>query len=141
MKGTLNVLKSCSKAPSVQRVVLTSSMAAVAYNAKPRTPDVVVDESWFSDPDLCRQTNVRILSSLVKLSHVLFSTGAEMINMSEISQNALFTTPLKVISPILYFWLLTQTSWLVGVVVPLHFVTSQWLLLRHQFGSGFLFHP
>ncbi|KAF8041190.1 hypothetical protein BT93_B3195 [Corymbia citriodora subsp. variegata] len=58
VKGTLNVLKSCSKAPSVQRVVLTSSMAAVAYNGKPRTPDVVVDESWFSDPELCRQTNM-----------------------------------------------------------------------------------
>lgn len=57
VKGTLNVLKSCSKAPSLQRVVLTSSMAAVAYNRQPRTPEVVVDESWFSDPDLCRQTN------------------------------------------------------------------------------------
>ncbi|KAI3419101.1 Epimerase domain-containing protein [Psidium guajava] len=58
VKGTLNVLKSCSKTPSVQRVVLTSSMAAVVYNGRPRTPDVVADESWFSDPDLCRQTNM-----------------------------------------------------------------------------------
>lgn len=58
MKGTLNVLKSCVKSPSLKRVVLTSSIAAVAYNGKPRTPDVVVDETWFTDPDFCAQSNV-----------------------------------------------------------------------------------
>ncbi|CAN0901783.1 Phenylacetaldehyde reductase [Linum grandiflorum] len=52
LKGTLNVLNSCAKTPSIKRVVLTSSIAAVAYNGKPRTPDVVVDETWFSNPDL-----------------------------------------------------------------------------------------
>ncbi|MCI27978.1 cinnamoyl-CoA reductase 1-like, partial [Trifolium medium] len=40
LKGTLNVLNSCAKSPSLKRVVLTSSIAAVAYNGKPRTPDV-----------------------------------------------------------------------------------------------------
>ncbi|GMN26253.1 hypothetical protein TIFTF001_001237 [Ficus carica] len=56
LKGTLNVLKSCAKSPSVRRVVLTSSTAAVVVNGKPRTPDVVVDETWFSDPNFCRET-------------------------------------------------------------------------------------
>ncbi|WVY99745.1 hypothetical protein V8G54_025815 [Vigna mungo] len=56
VKGTLNVLKSCVKSPALKRVVLTSSIAAVAYNGKPRTPDVVVDETWFSDPDFCRES-------------------------------------------------------------------------------------
>ncbi|KAL5229307.1 hypothetical protein ABZP36_017572 [Zizania latifolia] len=51
VKGTLNVLGSCKKA-SIKRVVVTSSIAAVAYNGKPRTPDVVVDETWFSVPEL-----------------------------------------------------------------------------------------
>ncbi|KAG8370976.1 hypothetical protein BUALT_Bualt13G0039200 [Buddleja alternifolia] len=55
LKGTLNVLGSCAKTPSVKRVVLTSSMAAVAFNSKPRTPDVVVDDTWWSDPELCKQ--------------------------------------------------------------------------------------
>ncbi|GMN26271.1 hypothetical protein TIFTF001_001234 [Ficus carica] len=55
VKGTLNVLNSCAKSPSVKRVVLTSSIAAVAYNGKPRTPDVIVDETWFSNPDICRE--------------------------------------------------------------------------------------
>jgi nucleoside-diphosphate-sugar epimerase len=58
VKGTLNVLGSCARHPSIKRVVLTSSMAAVAYNRKPRTPDVVVDETWFSDPELCRESKV-----------------------------------------------------------------------------------
>ncbi|XP_062173274.1 phenylacetaldehyde reductase-like [Alnus glutinosa] len=57
IKGTLNVLNSCAKSPSVKRVVLTSSIAAVAYNGRPRTPDVVVDETWFSDPEVCKQAN------------------------------------------------------------------------------------
>ncbi|KAL4364226.1 hypothetical protein GQ457_04G033000 [Hibiscus cannabinus] len=49
IKGTLNVLKSCAKVPSIKRVVMTASIASVLYNGKPLTPDVVVDETWFSD--------------------------------------------------------------------------------------------
>ena len=58
LKGTLNVLNSVAKASSVKRVVLTSSMAAVSYNTKPQTPQTIVDESWFSDPDMCRDQEV-----------------------------------------------------------------------------------
>uniref|UniRef100_A0A453J6F8 3-beta hydroxysteroid dehydrogenase/isomerase domain-containing protein n=2 Tax=Aegilops tauschii TaxID=37682 RepID=A0A453J6F8_AEGTS len=54
VSGTLNVLRSCKKA-SVKRVVITSSMAAVTFNGKPRTPDVIVDETWFSVPELCEK--------------------------------------------------------------------------------------
>ncbi|MFQ6619778.1 hypothetical protein Gotur_000476 [Gossypium turneri] len=68
VKGTLNVLSSCAKTPSVKRVVLTSSIAAVAYNGKPRTADVVVDENWFSDPDYCKS---------LKLWYVVSKTMAE----------------------------------------------------------------
>lgn len=58
VKGTLNVLGSCARASTIKKVVLTSSMAAVAYNGKPRTPDVVVDETWWSHPDICREMKV-----------------------------------------------------------------------------------
>ncbi|KAJ8574465.1 hypothetical protein K7X08_026270 [Anisodus acutangulus] len=58
LKGTLNVLGSVAKTPSVRRVVLTSSIAAVAFNGKPRTPEVVVDETWWSDPDFCRESQL-----------------------------------------------------------------------------------
>ncbi|GAV65725.1 Epimerase domain-containing protein [Cephalotus follicularis] len=68
VKGTLNVLNSCAKASSVKRIILTSSIAAVAYNGKPRTQDVVVDETWFSNPEFCRES---------KLWYVLSKTLAE----------------------------------------------------------------
>ncbi|OEL20086.1 Cinnamoyl-CoA reductase 2 [Dichanthelium oligosanthes] len=54
VKGTLNVLGSCKKA-SIKKVVVTSSIAAVAYNGKPRTPEVIVDETWFTDPPICEK--------------------------------------------------------------------------------------
>ncbi|MED6172988.1 hypothetical protein PIB30_055171 [Stylosanthes scabra] len=53
VKGTLNVLQSCAKSPSVKRVILTSSISAVVFTDRPLNPDVVVDETWFSDPDIC----------------------------------------------------------------------------------------
>ncbi|XP_030443755.1 phenylacetaldehyde reductase-like isoform X1 [Syzygium oleosum] len=68
VKGTLNVLRSCAKVPSIKRVVLTSSMAAVVCNGKPLTSDVVVDETWFSDPAFCKES---------KLWYVLSKTLAE----------------------------------------------------------------
>ncbi|XP_050223635.2 phenylacetaldehyde reductase [Mercurialis annua] len=68
VKGTLNVLSSCAKTSSVKRVIVTSSIAAVAYNGKPRTPEVVVDETWFSDPEFCKQS---------KLWYVVSKTLAE----------------------------------------------------------------
>ena len=55
MKGTLNVLESCTKVPSIKRVVITSSMASVMFTAKPLKPDVVMDETWFSSPVLCEE--------------------------------------------------------------------------------------
>ncbi|KAJ0980958.1 hypothetical protein J5N97_009213 [Dioscorea zingiberensis] len=56
VKGTLNVLGSCAKISSIKKVVVTSSIAAVSYNERPRTPDVIVDETWFSSAELCERT-------------------------------------------------------------------------------------
>ncbi|WVZ00584.1 hypothetical protein V8G54_026653, partial [Vigna mungo] len=53
LKGTLNVLKSCVKSKTLKRVVVTSSIAAVSFNDRPKNPDVVVDETWYSDPEYC----------------------------------------------------------------------------------------
>ncbi|GJS45932.1 cinnamoyl-CoA reductase 1-like protein [Tanacetum coccineum] len=55
LKGTLKVLGSCSKASTVKRVVVTSSVAAVAYNGRPRILEVVEDETWFFDQDICSE--------------------------------------------------------------------------------------
>ncbi|KAL5708077.1 hypothetical protein ACHQM5_018912 [Ranunculus cassubicifolius] len=55
VKGTLNVLRSCAKTPSVKRVIVTSSTAAVIFAGKPLSPEVLVDETWFSDPKICEE--------------------------------------------------------------------------------------
>ncbi|KAK8621306.1 hypothetical protein V6N13_067744 [Hibiscus sabdariffa] len=68
LKGTLNVLRSCAKVPSIKRVVLTSSIGAVVFNGRPLGPDIVVDETWFSDPNYCEKS---------KLWYVLSKTLAE----------------------------------------------------------------
>lgn len=60
LKGTLNVLKSAAKVPSLKRVVLTSSMAAVMFPAKPLEFGDVMDETWFSDPETCEQKKVQV---------------------------------------------------------------------------------
>lgn len=54
VKGTLNVLSSCAKSPTVRRVVFTSSTAAVKNNGRPVTNETVVDETWFSTPEGCK---------------------------------------------------------------------------------------
>ncbi|XP_011078732.1 tetraketide alpha-pyrone reductase 1-like [Sesamum indicum] len=58
VKGTLNILRSCSKVTSVKRVVVTSSTASLVFNRKTKGPDVLIDETWFSDPDFCEENKL-----------------------------------------------------------------------------------
>ncbi|XP_047176285.1 phenylacetaldehyde reductase-like [Vigna umbellata] len=58
LKGTLNVLKSCVKSKTLKRVVVTSSIAAVSFNDRPKNPNVVVDETWYSDPEYCKRNGI-----------------------------------------------------------------------------------
>ncbi|CAK7331092.1 unnamed protein product [Dovyalis caffra] len=88
VKGTLNVLGSCAKHSSIKRVVLTSSVAAVVCNRKPRTPDVVVDETWFSDPDLCRESKkVKRLAEY----QIIMCRNTEKIVMERCKDRIVFT--------------------------------------------------
>lgn len=50
IEGTLNVLKACSKAKTVKRVVLTSSAASVSINESPEQ-NQYIDESCWTDVD------------------------------------------------------------------------------------------
>lgn len=74
VKGTLNVLRSCAKVPSIKRVVITSSIAAVLFNGKPLNPDVEVDESWFSDPRLCEESKV---FTYIYISSITFNISSK----------------------------------------------------------------
>jgi dihydroflavonol-4-reductase len=51
VKGTLNVLRACAKSPSVKRVVLTSSMAAVTDEPDGR---VLTEKDWNTKSSLTR---------------------------------------------------------------------------------------
>ncbi|KAL9673059.1 hypothetical protein QQ045_029312 [Rhodiola kirilowii] len=68
VKGTLNVFSSCAKVASLKGVIPTSSIAAVAFIGKPRTPEVVVNETWISNPNVCKE---------MKLWYVIAKTLAE----------------------------------------------------------------
>ncbi|KAL1363943.1 hypothetical protein HN51_012105 [Arachis hypogaea] len=110
LKGTLNVLQSCAKSPSVKRVVLTSSTAAVTHNGRPRTPEVVVDETWFSDPDFCRKS---------KMWYVLSKTLAEDAAWKFAKENNLdivTINPAMVIGPLLQPILNTSATLILDIV-------------------------
>ncbi|KAF2319619.1 hypothetical protein GH714_017628 [Hevea brasiliensis] len=96
VKGTLNVLKSCTKVQSIKRVIITSSMATVMFDRKPQTPDVVVvDDTWHSDPAVCKE---------MKLSYMLAKTLAEKAAWNFAKENAIDLVtihPAYVIGPLL----------------------------------------
>lgn len=62
IKGTVNVLKSCAKANSVKRVVLTSSCSAIRYRDD-MTQASPLNESHWSDPEYCKRYNVSLPNS------------------------------------------------------------------------------
>lgn len=72
VEGTLNVLRSCSKVPSLRRVVVTSSIAAVTMNRSPKGPDALVDETWFSDPAFCEEIKVLSLDFFFSVDMLTF---------------------------------------------------------------------
>ncbi|KAI9078263.1 hypothetical protein K1719_039765 [Acacia pycnantha] len=110
VKGTLNVLKSCAKFPSVKRVVLTSSIAAVAYNGKPRTPEVVVDETWFSDPDICRASQLWYVVSKTLAEEAAWKFTKEN-NIDMVTIN-----PAMVIGPLLQPTLNTSAAAILNII-------------------------
>uniref|UniRef100_A0A804KAE2 NAD-dependent epimerase/dehydratase domain-containing protein n=1 Tax=Musa acuminata subsp. malaccensis TaxID=214687 RepID=A0A804KAE2_MUSAM len=109
VKGTLNVLASCKKS-SVKKVVVTSSMAAVACNSKPRTPDVVVDETWFSSPEVCEQQ---------KKWYVLSKTLAEEAGWKFSKENGMdiaTINPGMVMGPLLQSTLNTSSAAILNLI-------------------------
>ncbi|KAG6529862.1 cinnamoyl-CoA reductase 1-like [Zingiber officinale] len=55
VRGTRNVINAAAEAGTVRRVVFTSSIGAVTMNPN-RGPEVVVDESCWSDLEFCKNT-------------------------------------------------------------------------------------
>ncbi|XP_073525694.1 uncharacterized protein [Phyllobates terribilis] len=56
VKGTINVLTSCAKSPSLKRVIFTSTAGTMMFRRTTHNPEnTMADETWFSDPELCRE--------------------------------------------------------------------------------------
>ncbi|CAI0393807.1 unnamed protein product [Linum tenue] len=110
VKGTLNVLRSCMKVPSIKRVVITSSMAAVVFNGRTLAPDVVVDETWFSDAEFCEKS---------KLWYMLSKTLAEELAWKftkEVGFDMVSLNPGLVIGPLLQPTLNTSAESILNLV-------------------------
>jgi nucleoside-diphosphate-sugar epimerase len=63
VRGTQYVIDAAADAGTVRRMVLTSSIGAVTMDPN-RGPDVVVDESCWSDLDFCKKTRVGAACSI-----------------------------------------------------------------------------
>ncbi|KAK3026339.1 hypothetical protein RJ639_042636 [Escallonia herrerae] len=110
VNGTLNVLGACAKAPSVKRVVVTSSIAAVAINLRPKTADEIVDEDWWSDTEFCTE---------MKLWYVLSKTLAEDAAWDFAEENGIdmvTMNPAMIIGPLLQPTLNTSATEILGMI-------------------------
>ncbi|KAA8517498.1 hypothetical protein F0562_017872 [Nyssa sinensis] len=110
VKGTLNFLGSCAKSASVNRVVLTSSVIAVTYNGRPRTSDVVVDKTWFSDPEVYEASKMWYVLSKTLAEDAAWKFAKEKgINMAVIN-------PAMVIGPLLQPTLNTSAAAILNLI-------------------------
>ncbi|MQL72393.1 hypothetical protein Taro_004761, partial [Colocasia esculenta] len=103
VKGTLNVLRSCAKATSIKRVVVTSSIAAVQFNERPRTPDVIIDETWFSSAEICEKNKTLAEEAAWKFSK---ENGIDMVTIN----------PAMVIGPLLQPTLNTSAATILNLI-------------------------
>ncbi|KAL3828201.1 hypothetical protein ACJIZ3_017003 [Penstemon smallii] len=127
LKGTLNVLGSCAKTPSVKRVVLTSSLATVSFNGKPLTPEVVVDETWWSDPEFCRENQLWYVLSKTLAEDAAWEFAEEK-GLDLISVN-----PALVIGPLLQPTLNTSSAAILNLIngaMTYPNITSAWVNVK-----------
>jgi nucleoside-diphosphate-sugar epimerase len=122
VKGTLNVLGSCKKAASVKRVILTSSMAAVVFTEKPLSPDIVVDETSYSVPELCEKA---------KEWYVLSKTLAEQAAWKFSKDNGI---NLVTINPAVVIGPLLQPTLNTSAQIILYLISGSPVYLNYSFG-------
>ncbi|KAL2607779.1 hypothetical protein R1flu_026352 [Riccia fluitans] len=100
LKGTINALSSAAKAGTVKRVVFTSSNAAVSFSeaaAYPTQPNVVVDESWWSDDEWCVKNEQWYMLSKLRAEKAAWDFVKDHQNFDLVTIN-----PALVVGPILH---------------------------------------
>lgn len=72
INGTLNVLRSCKKNPSLKRVVLTSSSSTVRLKDEADLPpNVLLDETSWSSMEFCESLQVNRAQSDIYICRFL----------------------------------------------------------------------
>ncbi|TXG55851.1 hypothetical protein EZV62_017164 [Acer yangbiense] len=116
LKGTLNVLRSCAKSSIYQK--------AVALNGKPLTPDVTVDETWFSDPAFCEKSKLWYMLGKTLAEEAAWKFSKEnRINMVAIN-------PGMVIGPLLQPTLNESVEPILNLVKGVPCETNGWVDVR-----------
>ncbi|KAE8699284.1 hypothetical protein F3Y22_tig00110584pilonHSYRG00571 [Hibiscus syriacus] len=127
VKGTLNVLRASAKVPSIKRVFITFSLAAVVLTGKPLADDVIVDETWFFDPVLCRKSKQWYMLSKIVAEKAAWEfsneSGIDMvsINPGMVSEPPLQPTVNVSLSPIMK---------LIGGAENFSYATFRWVDVR-----------
>lgn len=80
--GTLNVLRSCKKNPSLKRVVLTSSSSTARVRGD-IDPNIPLDESSWSSVELCKSFEVN--TSILWLIFPFYCTCVRSILYDDIT--------------------------------------------------------
>jgi hypothetical protein len=88
VRGTQYVIDAAADAGTVRRMVLTSSIGAVTMDPN-RGPDVVVDESCWSDLDFCKKTRVGAACSIFIIIVTLFLHHAAFLFQKQLSKDML----------------------------------------------------
>ncbi|KFK43250.1 hypothetical protein AALP_AA1G099400 [Arabis alpina] len=110
VKGTINVLKACTKVSSIKRVIVTSSLATVIFPRSPLGPNDLVDETTFSDPSFCEEKKLWYLVSKILAEDAAWQF-AKANNIDLVVMN-----PGLVIGPILQPTLNFSTDVIVGFI-------------------------
>ncbi|KAL8529912.1 hypothetical protein ACS0TY_007109 [Phlomoides rotata] len=126
LRGTLNVLKSCSEASSVRRVVLTSSITAVLCNRNTRGPGVVVDETWFSNKVYCEESKL-----WYPLSKIMAEEAAWKF-AEEIGIDLVVMNPGLVVGPLLQPTLNSTAEFFMDIIKEMLLMHIYWVLRIHQ---------
>ena len=72
INGTLNVLRSCKKNPSLKRVVLTSSSSTVRIKDEAvLPPNVLLDETSWSSIEYCESLQVSVQRRIIHSNFTL----------------------------------------------------------------------
>ncbi|KFK43249.1 hypothetical protein AALP_AA1G099200 [Arabis alpina] len=118
VNGTLNVLKTCARASSVKRVIVTSSTATILGCNPPFKPNDVVDVTFFTDPSFCSEMKVFESCCDVVQWYALSKTLAEDAAVQFSKENGIdliVMNPGNVIGPLLQ----PTLNYSVGVIVDL----------------------